>query len=107
LAGKSRIGDEGDATSLVSFRVFIKLTPTISADMAMTTQTERLAAMYADFHNEGCAAVIEHAAQTGGYVYWSGIRKAWDFISYDEAHEMAADELAELHAVHIPKGYTP
>jgi hypothetical protein len=73
--------------------------------MAMTTQTERLATMYANF--EGCAAAIEHAAQTGGYVYWSGIRRAWDFISYDEAHEMAADELAELHAVHIPKGFTP
>ena len=71
--------------------------------MAMTTQTELLAAKHANFHNEGCAAVIEHAAQTGGYVYWSGIRKAWDFISYDE---MATDELAELHAVHIPKGYT-
>jgi hypothetical protein len=55
----------------------------------------------------GCDTVIEHAAQTGGYVYWSGIRRAWDFISYDEAHEMAADELAELHAVHIPKGFTP
>ena len=75
--------------------------------MAMTTQTERPAAMDANFHNEGCTAVIEHAAQTGGYVYWSGIRRAWDFISYDEAREMAADELAELHAVHIPKGYTP
>jgi hypothetical protein len=71
LAGNSKLGEDDAATSLVSFRVFIKLTPTISADMAMTTQTERLAAMHANFHNEGCAAVIEHAAQIGGYVCWS------------------------------------